>query len=68
MAKNPKTGPKTAGASWWLEAGEVDCPHCEQAYSYEVEVRCYDCDEPICPMCIVQVDEHVFCPDCREAE
>jgi hypothetical protein len=70
MARNAKltAATKSAAASWWLEEGEHDCPHCEQSYSYEVEVRCFECDAPICPMCIVRVDEHLFCPDCQERE
>ena len=68
MAKHPTdTNPLNAGgASWWLAAGEEDCPHCEQTYSYRVEARCFDCDAPICPMCIVRVEERLFCPECRE--
>ena len=53
------------GGPWWLDAGEEDCPHCEHTYSYEVEARCFDCDAPICPMCIVRIGEHLFCPECR---
>jgi hypothetical protein len=69
MAKHAKTigRAKTAGAPWWLAQGEEDCPHCEHTYSYHAEVRCFECDAPICPMCIVRLSEQFFCPDCREA-
>ena len=68
MGKPPKThgAARNARAPWWLEAGEEDCPHCEQTYSLRVEARCFECDAPICPMCIVHVEEQLVCPDCRE--
>jgi hypothetical protein len=67
MAKQAKAGdvPKTRGTPWWLDVGDEDCPHCDQTYSYRAEVRCFECDAPICQMCIVRIDEHVFCPECR---
>jgi hypothetical protein len=70
MPRQTKTSgaAKSGAGPWWLDAGEEDCPHCEQDYSYHLEVRCFECDAPICPMCIVRVGEHAFCPDCRERE
>jgi hypothetical protein len=70
MAKQAKTGStgKAGSVAWWLQAGEEDCPHCNLTYSYHVEARCFECDAPICPMCIVRIDEHFLCPDCRETE
>jgi hypothetical protein len=69
MAKDAKMvgSAKTGGAPWWLAVGEEDCPHCELTYSYRVEARCFECDAPICPMCIVRVEERILCPDCQEA-
>jgi hypothetical protein len=69
MAKRTKDQDpvKTAGPSWWLAVGEEDCAHCEHTYSYEAEVRCFECDAAICPMCIVRVEERLFCPDCGAA-
>jgi hypothetical protein len=69
MAKRAKPGQakKSVTAPWWLEIGDEDCPHCEQTYSYTLEARCFECDAPICPMCIVRMGEHLFCPDCRES-
>jgi hypothetical protein len=63
--RSGKGGAATGTVRWWLESGEEDCPHCEQTYTYAAEVRCFECDAPICPMCIVRVHEHVLCPDCR---
>jgi hypothetical protein len=57
---------KNGDVPWWLDVGEEDCPHCEQTYTYEAEVRCFECDAPICRMCIVRVREHVLCPECRK--
>ena len=70
MPKQMKTraAAASAAARWWLADGEHDCPHCEQTYSYEVEARCFECDAPICPMCIVRVEERLFCPACRDVE
>jgi hypothetical protein len=70
MPEHTKTRAATqsAAAPWWVSEGEHDCPHCEQTYAYEVEARCFECDAPICPMCIVRIEEHLFCPECRAAE
>lgn len=57
---------RTSGGPWWLGGGEL-CPFCEQRFSYAVEVRCLDCDRPICPVCVVRVRvtrEH-YCPECQ---
>jgi hypothetical protein len=68
MARQVKSGQtKGGGSRWWIDHGEEDCPHCEQTYSYSAEVRCFDCDAPICPMCIVRVGAHRFCPECGES-
>jgi hypothetical protein len=68
MARSTKsrTAVTSGPTPWWLDEGEEDCPHCDQTYTYSAEVRCFDCDASICPMCIVRVGEHVFCPDCGE--
>lgn len=44
-----KTPPKLV--PWYLSDGDEECPHCGQWYSYELEVRCTDCDAPSCPHC-----------------
>lgn len=42
------------------------CPHCHQSYVYELEVRCVDCDGPMCPLCVVELRGRVetWCPGC----
>ncbi|HXT20294.1 MAG TPA: hypothetical protein VN923_06065 [Thermoanaerobaculia bacterium] len=47
------------------------CPHCLQLYHYELEVRCADCDGPLCPSCAARLSIEVVelhCPDCGDAE
>jgi hypothetical protein len=31
------------------------CPCCLQAYAYEMEVRCVDCDGPACSLCVLDL-------------
>ena len=50
---------------WWLEAGTEVCPACNHLYLYETEYRCFDCDGPLCPMCVVEKTAvHISCPTC----
>ncbi|HET6655408.1 MAG TPA: hypothetical protein VFH57_04110 [Gammaproteobacteria bacterium] len=51
---------------WWLEAGAASCGFCAVAYLEEVAVHCFECDRPICPVCVVEVRESrtVVCPEC----
>jgi hypothetical protein len=53
---------------WWLTGSEL-CPHCEQRYALEMEVRCVDCDAPACPLCVVHVRARRVrvCPPCDSA-
>lgn len=37
-----------------------------QTYSHRLEARCLECDAPICPLCILRVQERLLFPDCRE--
>lgn len=60
------TAPPDGHGPWWLD-GDEDCPHCEQRYALEMEVRCVDCDAPICPFCVVRVRARVYCPQCEES-
>jgi hypothetical protein len=57
-------------APWWLEGGEETCEVCLATYAYEVEVRCHDCDQPMCPGCAVWVraQVEVYCPGCAPQE
>ena len=53
-----------AKPAWWLDEGEEECPHCEQTYVYETEVRCTRCDAAICLHCVTRVRKTVLCPEC----
>lgn len=71
MPKSVKSRAKTAAPakvvrSWWLIA-EEECPHCEQGYAYEMEVRCAECDEAICPLCAARENHRMVCPQCVPA-
>ena len=60
----PETNPTER---WWAVGGTERCPACLQLYAYEVEVRCVDCDGPLCPLCVVEVRAEALlrrCPDC----
>ena len=50
---------------WWLEHGTEICPACSQSYAYQTEIRCFDCDGPMCPVCVqVTTTLEVSCPTC----
>jgi hypothetical protein len=54
---------------WWLAGGTERCPVCLQLYAYEVQVRCVDCDGPLCPCCAVEVRLDAVarrCPGCGD--
>ena len=52
---------------WWLSDTTEVCPACSQAYAYHTEIRCVDCDGPLCPICVqVTTTLELFCPDCME--
>lgn len=64
-----KTSSASVVVAWWLDEGDEECPHCGQLYIYERELRCTDCDSPVCPHCRkVHAAGHHVCPDCVEAE
>lgn len=58
---------------WWLDAGcaetAEECGFCLGTYAVEAEVRCVDCDRPMCPLCVVVVRETASfrCADCAAA-
>jgi hypothetical protein len=65
MAKPRKTRP--AMQPWWLTDGTETCPACSQAYAYHTEIRCLDCDGPLCPICVqvtLTTTLEFSCPDC----
>lgn len=47
-----------------LSPGGEECPHCEQDYAYEAEIRCARCDAPICAFCVSPSGKYALCPDC----
>ncbi len=52
---------------WWLEPGPETCQHCQGTFHYEAGYHCFQCDSPICPVCVVELHEtrQVSCPDCH---
>ena len=54
-----------AALPWWLTGADEECPACGQAYAYEIEVRCVDCDAPLCPVCVTWVERRGFCAGCH---
>ena len=53
--------------SWWLSDSTETCPACSQAYAYHTEIRCLDCDGPLCPICVqVTTTMEFSCSDCFE--
>lgn len=57
---------KKLSARWWVEGGTEVCDVCAQRYAYQLEYRCYDCDSPICPVCVITVRQEgrSYCPGC----
>jgi hypothetical protein len=55
---------------YWLAEGTEECEICFHRYTVEVELRCADCDAPLCEQCAltVRVTGEVFCVPCHEAE
>lgn len=59
--------PGETTGTWEDDAGET-CPFCHQGYAYELEVRCVDCDRPMCPLCAVRLRRRrLTCPQCDPA-
>ena len=55
-------------AGWWVTEETAHCGFCAHGYSWDMAVHCVDCDEPVCPLCVVYVERRVCrCPECREA-
>jgi hypothetical protein len=46
---------------------QEQCPDCLQLYAYELEIRCFDCDSPLCPFCVFRIDVDWFCLGCKES-
>ena len=47
-----------------LTRGTEICPVCHQTYLRELEYRCFDCDAPMCPTCVVIEKSNHSCPEC----
>ena len=65
MARTSTT--KVEALPWWATPGDEVCAHCLQRYHYHLEVRCTECDEPMCPSCAVRLTVDVVthhCPEC----
>lgn len=62
----PRSAPERG---WWNATGWEECSVCAARFDYEVEVRCADCDAPICPLCAVEIrarEERVCVPCAAE--
>lgn len=57
-------------APWWLQPGTESCPFCEASYAFEAGYYCVDCDQPVCPICIIEAhaSREIYCPQCRPQE
>lgn len=65
MPKPRKMSP--AIQPWWLADATETCPACSQAYAYHTEIRCLDCDGPLCPVCVQMTAELEYsCPTCLD--
>jgi hypothetical protein len=64
MRRTSMRSRKARPKPWWLASGEEECAHCGQLYACEVEVRCVECDGPMCPHCSVRSASLHYCPDC----
>lgn len=47
-----------------ITRGSEVCPVCHQPYLRELEYRCFDCDAPLCPTCVVIDKKSHSCPGC----
>lgn len=53
----------------WIEAADEPCGFCLQHYELALELRCSDCDRPLCPVCAVTVRARgeALCAECGPA-
>ncbi len=60
---------RNRGLCYWLFGGTETCGHCGQSFVYEMEIRCGECDGPVCPLCArADWGEEATCPDCCSKE
>ena len=50
MSHPQRPGPRVP---WWLEAGPDTCEFCLHGYHVEAGYYCFDCDAPVCALCVV---------------
>lgn len=57
-----------ADTPWWLESGSETCQFCLRTFHYEAGYHCIHCDQPICPICVIELEEtrDTICPACRD--
>ncbi|WP_136064174.1 hypothetical protein [Modicisalibacter radicis] len=58
----------TPASPWWLQAGDEECPACLRRFHVEAGYYCVRCDQPICPLCVVELraSREIVCSDCLE--
>ena len=50
---------------WWAAGGSEVCAICGQAYLYEMERRCAECDAPMCFICATKnATDEIVCSAC----
>jgi hypothetical protein len=53
---------------WWLAEDSESCSSCSHPYAHRTEIFCFDCDAPICPICIERTTTfELICPGCVKA-
>lgn len=58
------------GMPWWLQPGPAACSGCEADHPLELSVYCIDCDQALCPVCVVVIEagSDRYCRDCAAQE
>jgi hypothetical protein len=51
---------------WWLAGEDEECRHCGQGYAHAAEVRCAECDDAACLLCMPCIDGRLLCPECAQ--
>ena len=61
-----KAKAKSGGAvPWWLSEESETCFACNHLHAHRTEIYCFDCDGPVCPICIEQTTTlELICPGC----
>jgi len=53
---------------WWLQADHESCAACSHTYAHRTEIYCFDCDAPVCPICVQRtVELEMVCPGCHDS-